>query len=91
MSSPKKQAQICHKIAALAFLLGEALDELNPEMKNEHSLKARCNEMSEACQLLVKNTFAIEEIYTGSYMQELATKVDTCIRKNYVRIPGTEE
>jgi hypothetical protein len=30
MPSPR-QAVICHKIAALSYLLAEALDELNPE------------------------------------------------------------
>jgi hypothetical protein len=32
MPSPKRQAVICHKIAALSYLLAEALDELNPEV-----------------------------------------------------------
>jgi len=80
-------AVICHKIAALSYLLAESFDELNPEMKDDHSLKAKCNEMSDACQKIVNNLFDVDELRSGTYLQELSTKVDTCIRKNYIHIP----
>jgi hypothetical protein len=89
--NPKREAVICHKIAALAYLMAEALDELNPEMSDKSSLKSRCNDMSDSCQEIVNNMFGVPEIKSTVYLQELSNKVDTCIRKNYVRIPGTKE
>lgn len=89
--NPKKEAVICHKIAALAYLLGEALDELNPEMSDKSSLKSRCDDMSISCQAIVNNLFGIDELRNGVYLQDLATKVATCVRKNYVRIPTHPE
>jgi hypothetical protein len=40
MPSPKRQAVICHKIAALSYLLAEALDELNPEVADSNPFKS---------------------------------------------------
>jgi hypothetical protein len=39
MPSPKRQAVICHKIAALSYLLA-ALDELNPEVADSNPFKS---------------------------------------------------
>jgi hypothetical protein len=49
MPSPKRQAVICHKIAAL-YLLAEALDELNPvadsnPFKSNVMMADKCNEI----------------------------------------------
>jgi hypothetical protein len=35
-----RQAVICHKIAALSYLLAEALDELNPEVADSNPFKS---------------------------------------------------
>jgi hypothetical protein len=35
-----KEAVICHKIAALSYLLAEALDELNPEVADSNPFKS---------------------------------------------------
>jgi len=88
MSSPKRQAMICHKIAALSFLLSEALDELNPHVKDSNPFKKQCDAMAERCQEIVGDVFGVQEIASGTYLQTLATKVDTTIRQNFVRIPG---
>jgi hypothetical protein len=88
MPSPKRQAEICHKIAALSFLLSEALDELNPHVKDSNPFKKQCDAMAERCQEIVGDVFGVQELATGTYLQALATKVDTTIRHNYVRIPG---
>lgn len=90
MPSPKQEAIICHKIAALAYLLAEALDELNPEMRDTSPVKAHFEKTSELSQEIVNDMFGVPEIRTTTYLPELAEKVNTCIRKNYVRIPGTE-
>jgi hypothetical protein len=91
MPSPKRQAVICHKIAALSFLMSEALDELNPEVKDGTPFKQQCDAMAEKCQEIVNDVFGIQEIQSGTYLSDLATKVDTTIRKTYVRIPGSDE
>jgi hypothetical protein len=44
MLSPKRQAVICHKIAALSYLLAEALDELNPEVADSNPFQ--CDAMA---------------------------------------------
>ena len=91
MPNPKREAQICHTIAALAYLMAEALDELNPEMSDKSPTKAHFEKTSDICQEIVNNMFGVPEIRSTTYLPELAQKVATCIRKNYVRIPGTEE
>ena len=91
MPNPKREAQICHKIAALAYLMAEALDELNPEMSDKSSSKKHFQESSEICQVIVNNLLGTPEVATNTYLSDLSTKVDTCIRKNYKILPGLEE
>lgn len=87
----KRKAIICHKIAALSYLLAESLDELNPEVKDVDPFKKLCDDMVVKCQAIVNDLWAVEELTKSVYLQELSNKVDVVIRKNYVRIPGTEE
>jgi len=90
MPNPKREAQICHKIAALSYLIAEALDELNPEMSDKSSSKAHFQETSAICEVIVNNLFGTPEIASSVYLQELSNKVDTCIRKNHRVLPKLE-
>lgn len=91
MPSPKRQVIICHKIAALAYLMAEALDELNPEVKDSNPFKKQCDDMVVKCQEIVNDLFGVEQLVKTVYLQNLVDKVDTTIRKNYTIVPGTEE
>jgi hypothetical protein len=86
MPSPKRQV-ICHKIAALSYLLAEALDELNPEVADSNPFKSN-DAMADKCNEIVSDVFGVQEI-ASTYLQNMSTQVDTAIR-NYVRIPGSE-
>lgn len=88
MPNPKREAELYHKIAALSYLISESLDELNPSVKDSNPFKLQCNDMSEKCLNILESTFDVEEVRSGIYLQDLATKVDTVIRKNFVRIHG---
>jgi hypothetical protein len=90
MPSPKRQAVICHKIAALSYLLAEALDELNPEVADSNPFKKQCDAMADKCNEIVSDVFGVQEIASSTYLQNMSTQVDTAIRRNYVRIPGSE-
>jgi hypothetical protein len=85
MPSPKRQAVICHKIAALSYLLAEALDELNPEVADSNPFKKQCDAMADKCNEIVSDVFGVQEI--ASYISSKHEyQVDTAIRRNYVRI-----
>jgi hypothetical protein len=88
MLSSKRQAVICHKIAALSYLLAEALDELNPEVADSNPFQ--CDAMADKCNEIVSDVFGVQEIASSTYLQNMSTQVDTAIRRNYVRIPGSE-
>lgn len=88
MPSPKREAELYHKIATLSYIISESLDELNPAVKDTSPFKVLCDAMSEKCQDILETTFNVEEVRSGIYLQDLANKVDTVIRKNFVRIQG---
>jgi hypothetical protein len=89
MPSPKRQAVICHKIAALSYLLAEALDELNPEVADSNPFKSNVMPwLISAMKLSVMSLSTRNSLST--YLQNMSTQVDTAIRRNYVRIPGSE-
>jgi hypothetical protein len=70
MPSPKRQAVICHKIAALSYLLAEALDELNPEVADSNPFKS--NVMADKCNEIVSDVFGVQEI-ASTYLQNMST------------------
>jgi hypothetical protein len=57
MPSPKRQAVICHKIAALSYLLAEALDELNPEVADSNPFKKAMMPCIDKCNEIVSDVF----------------------------------
>jgi hypothetical protein len=86
MPSPKRQAVICHKIAALSY--AEALDELNPEVADSNPFKS--NVMPWLISAMKLSVMSLEYKKSSTYLQNMSTQVDTAIRRNYVRIPGSE-
>jgi hypothetical protein len=51
--------------------------------------KAASDAMADKCNEIVSDVFGVQEI-ASSYLQNMSTQVDTAIRRNYVRIPGSE-
>jgi hypothetical protein len=45
--------------------------------------------MADKCNEIVSDVF-VQEIASSTYLQNMSTQVDTAIRRNYVRIPGSE-
>jgi hypothetical protein len=45
--------------------------------------------MADKCNEIVSDVFGVQEIASSTYLQNM-TQVDTAIRRNYVRIPGSE-
>jgi hypothetical protein len=55
MPSPKRQAVICHKIAALSYLLAEA--RAKPEVADSNPFKKQCDAMADKCNEIVSDVF----------------------------------
>jgi hypothetical protein len=87
-ANPKKMAQGCHKLAVLAQLMLDALDDIKPILGGSTALIDVCKEMNDKCEEVVKNVFGVQEVSSTTYMQELVHKIDTCIRKEYKFIPA---
>jgi hypothetical protein len=43
--------------------------------------------MADKCNEIVSDVFGVQEIASSTYLQNMSTQVDTAIRRNYVRIP----
>jgi hypothetical protein len=46
--------------------------------------------MADKCNEIVSDVLWVQEIASPLYLQNMSTQVDTAIRRNYVRIPGSE-
>lgn len=80
--TPKQEAQTTHKIAALAFLLTEALDEINATSKPALDLKQKASELLPFCEHILGEGYQVNQIYKTTYLTDLSNKVNTVIRKN---------
>lgn len=60
----------------------ETLDEINPSSAEYVEFKNTCKDMVKFTEAIAESVFEVEEIRSGTYAQELTTKVDVCIRKN---------
>lgn len=85
--NPKKEAMGMHKIAALCILLTDALDEYLPG----GSLAVEMKRIEKEVVPLLEEIYNIPEIRSGTYINDLANKVDAVIRKNFQQIPGNEK
>jgi hypothetical protein len=65
------------------------LDELNPEVADSNPFKSNVMPWLISAMKL-SDVFGVQEIASSTYLQNMSTQVDTAIRRNYVRIPGSE-
>lgn len=84
--SPKETSILCHKVAVLISLLSDYTEELYPETGVPQQFRERAQEMMPLANELLKNLYDIPEVRTSTYINDLANKVDTILRKNYERI-----
>lgn len=84
--SKKEKNRIFHKYLVESMLLLHTMDELKQINEfNDTSIKFKDNleYNTRECEELLKNVFKINSISSTTYIQELANKIDTVIRKNY--------
>ena len=84
--NPKREAQQSHKIAALCYLLSEALQEAGATADTALQIKQDCENLGAKCEKVLDDLFKIKEVSGSTYLTELSNKVDTVIRKNYQQI-----
>jgi hypothetical protein len=82
----KKSAVQSHKIAALCYLLAEALQEVGANAENALQIKSECESLGQKCEGVLEDLFQVKQVYGSTYLIELSNKVDTVIRKNYQQI-----
>jgi hypothetical protein len=81
--NPKQFAQTSHRIAVLAALLVESLEEINASSKVAIDLKQKAKEIIPHCELILEEVYTAKTISSGNYFNDLSAKVDTVIRKNF--------
>lgn len=82
-SNNKKSAVQSHKIAALCYLLAEALQEAGADGKTALEIKSECKSLGKKCEDVLEDLFQVKQIYGSTYLIELSNKVDTVVRKNF--------
>jgi hypothetical protein len=85
--SPKKERELIFKMLALNTLVINTVDELDPNNGLMKDFLQSAKEFQKSCEELEKIVFAnnADAIGATNYISELAHKVDTVIRKNYVQ------
>ena len=90
--NPQRLKEAAHKIAVLSILL---VDEIDAVKQSKHELqdvaiefRNKCAEIEPYCEMVLKTVFNIDEVKQSTYLNELANKVDTVIRKNYKPLEG---
>lgn len=84
--NPKKEAQTTHKIAALCYLLAEALEDVGANAETALEMKNEAQSLGTKCQNVLEDLFQVKQIKGSTYLTDLCNKVDTVIRKNYQQI-----
>lgn len=85
-SNNKKSAVQSHKIAALCYLLAEALQEVGANAETALEMKANAEVLGVQCEQVLEDLFQVKQIKGSTYLTDLCNKVDTVIRKNYQQI-----
>lgn len=85
-SNNKKSAVQSHKIAALCYLLAEALQEVGANAETALEMKANAQVLGAQCENVLEDLFQVKQIKGSTYLTDLCNKVDTVIRKNYQQI-----
>ena len=84
--SPKRVAQLYHKIIVLADILADTINELHNESDPVGAAFKNSLEITQAhCEDLVGKGFKVTP-ETGGYLNDIAVKIDTVLRKNYIEI-----
>lgn len=79
--TPKKEAQLCHKLIVLADLTLDTLDELGYD--ENHELYAAFKTIENNSCKLLEAAYGIESVKQSVYLGNLSNQVDTVIRKNF--------
>lgn len=85
-SNNKKSAVQSHKIAALCYLLVEALEDAGANTETALEMKANAEVLGAQCEKVLEDLFQVKQIKGSTYLTDLCNKVDTVIRKNYQQI-----
>lgn len=85
-SNNKKSAVQSHKIAALCYLLAEALQEVGANAETALEIKVEAQSLGKKCENVLEDLFQVKQIKGSTYLTDLCNKVDTVIRKNYQQI-----
>ena len=85
-SNNKKSAVQSHKIAALCYLLAEALQEVGANAETAVEMKIEAQSLGKKCENVLEDLFQVKQIKGSTYLNDLCNKVDTVIRKNYQQI-----
>lgn len=85
--NPKKESIMLHKQVVLCYLLVLNIDDLkqtNLQLGNHtKEFKEALKTVQIEAEKMLKVSFDINSISKSTYIQELATKVETVIKKNY--------
>lgn len=85
-NSPGRANQVAQKIALLAELMIDAIDDLYKEGEGGQTLRASLEITKNKCEDLVGSVYKVEEIQKSTYFTDMANKIDTLIRRNYENI-----
>ena len=81
--TPKESAQAAHLVAICSYLIMENLDgvmELNPDAAE--LIKKEFSTVQKVCETISTAAFGVKEVSSTTYMQDMANKINTVIRKN---------
>jgi len=81
--SPKEEAMICHKLAAIFTIAADDMAEFLPNSPLGKQIKERADEMVPVMEAMLANIYTLPELYSGTYLNDLSKKVETVIRKNF--------
>lgn len=84
--NPKRQAQLSHKIAVLASLLRESLEEIEANSDDALNLIEKSKEIVPFCEKIIDDTYKVLLVRRTNYINDLSNKVDTVIRKNFIEL-----
>lgn len=76
----KRQKQLSHKLVVFSLLEIELLDELQA---NTPKMKEHKENLIAFHEELIKSISSTETILRSTYFNELSTKIDTIVRKNF--------
>jgi uncharacterized lipoprotein len=80
----KEKNQTVHTISVLCSLLLENIDKLSMHSNNQNrdDFKNHLSELEKVCEIIIDDS-AVKEVKNSTYIQQMVTRLDTIIRKNY--------